>query len=136
MFPTNNYLNNKIYIPFMAKKRVKKHHHSLLVFFVITLLLFMLSFSFGSFNQTFNDKRIAAVLISDGNGDLALTYCAKMKFRNFECYDMYMDNVNEFDKNICSVMNVGKLPFWTSENQERKIFLNFKKVKEKCLSRF
>ena len=124
----------------MAKKRpskkrvVKKHHHPLLVFFIIVGLLFIISFSFGSFKETLNSKKVAGDLIVEGNYELALSYCNKMEFRNFECYAMYLDQVSDYDKSICSNINVGKLQFWTTKEMELDLFKEFRKVKERCLA--
>jgi len=114
--------------------KVKKHHHPLIVYFVVILLLFTVSFQFGKYQRTLNAKQVAAELITEQKHDLALEYCRQMEFRNYECFEMYIDAkelLNEdYDKLICQEMNVGKLPWWLPDTTE--FFVEFRRVKNKC----
>ncbi len=121
-----------------VKVPVNKHHHPLLIFFVVVLLLFTISFQYGKIQKNLNYKQVAAEMIESNNTDLALNYCRNMNYRNYECFDMYIEAkelLNEkFDKSICMDINVGNLPWWTTQEQERQYFLKFREVKNECLN--
>ncbi len=132
-------LKNKAPVKRIKPGVVNKDYHPLLTFFVIALLLAIVSHQIGKIDNSLNDKQIVAELLRAENTGLALEYCRNMEYKNYECFDMYINAMNSYSMNydiyICGEINVGKLPWWSTQEELQEALIKFREVKKKCLKR-